>query len=41
MVVVGGGPAGLAVARAFRDHGGTAPVVLLCAESLPPIAALR
>jgi 3-phenylpropionate/trans-cinnamate dioxygenase ferredoxin reductase subunit len=36
VVIVGGGPAGLAVARAFRDHGGTRPVVLLCAEARPP-----
>jgi NADPH-dependent 2,4-dienoyl-CoA reductase/sulfur reductase-like enzyme len=32
VVIVGGGPAGLETARAYRDAGGPAEVVLLCAE---------
>ena len=36
VVVVGGGPAGLSVARAFREAGGSARIVMLCAESRPP-----
>ncbi|MEP6953323.1 MAG: FAD-dependent oxidoreductase [Solirubrobacteraceae bacterium] len=32
VVIVGGGPAGLATARAYRAAGGDAEVVLLCAE---------
>ncbi len=32
VVVVGGGPAGLATARAFRDAGGTAPVTIVATE---------
>ncbi|HET7478965.1 MAG TPA: FAD-dependent oxidoreductase [Rubrobacteraceae bacterium] len=36
LVIVGGGPAGLATARAYRESGGQAEVVLLAAESHPP-----
>jgi len=32
IVIAGGGPAGLATARAYRAAGGDADVVLLCAE---------
>lgn len=36
LVVVGGGPAGLSTARAYREAGGRATVTLLCAEEHPP-----
>ncbi|WP_217921788.1 NAD(P)/FAD-dependent oxidoreductase [Miltoncostaea oceani] len=36
VVIVGGGPAGLAGARGYRAAGGTAPVVLLTADDRPP-----
>ena len=36
LVVVGGGPAGLATARAYRDAGGLARVTILSAEPYPP-----
>jgi len=35
-VIVGGGPAGLATARAYRETGGEARVSLLTAEPYPP-----
>ena len=36
LVVVGGGPAALEAARAFREAGGRGPVTLLSAEDHPP-----
>jgi 3-phenylpropionate/trans-cinnamate dioxygenase ferredoxin reductase subunit len=36
IVIVGAGPAGLATARAYREHGGTAEVTLLGEEALIP-----
>jgi len=36
LVVVGGGPAGLSTARAYRDAGGRAALTLLSAEEHPP-----
>lgn len=36
VVVVGGGPAGLSAARAYRDSGGTGHITLLAAEQHPP-----
>ena len=36
LVIVGGGPAGLATARAYRDAGGLARVVILSTEPYPP-----
>jgi NADPH-dependent 2,4-dienoyl-CoA reductase/sulfur reductase-like enzyme len=36
IVIVGGGPAGLSVARGYRDAGGRAPVVILAAEPHAP-----
>ena len=36
IVVIGGGPAGLAVVRAYREAGGDAELTLLCGESEPP-----
>ena len=36
LVIVGGGPAGLATARAYRDAGGLARVVVLTTEPYPP-----
>ena len=36
IVIVGGGPAGLAAARAYREHGGELPVTILAAESHAP-----
>jgi 3-phenylpropionate/trans-cinnamate dioxygenase ferredoxin reductase subunit len=36
VVIVGAGPAGLATARAFRDHGGTAEVTLIGEELMLP-----
>ena len=36
VVIVGGGPAGLATARAFRDAGGDGPVTILTTEDHPP-----
>jgi 3-phenylpropionate/trans-cinnamate dioxygenase ferredoxin reductase subunit len=36
VVIVGAGPAGLATARAYREHGGRGEVTLLGEESLPP-----
>ena len=38
LIVIGGGPAGLASARAFRHHNAETPIVLLCAEPHPPYA---
>ena len=36
LVVIGGGPAGLAAARGFRDAGGRGPVVMLAREARAP-----
>jgi len=36
LVIVGGGPAGLATARAYRDAGGLARVTILSTEPYPP-----
>jgi 3-phenylpropionate/trans-cinnamate dioxygenase ferredoxin reductase component len=36
LVIVGGGPAGLATARAYRDAGGLGHVVILTTEPYPP-----
>jgi 3-phenylpropionate/trans-cinnamate dioxygenase ferredoxin reductase subunit len=36
LVIVGGGPGGLATARAYRKAGGRAKVTMLAAESYPP-----
>nr|MDQ3317688.1 FAD-dependent oxidoreductase [Actinomycetota bacterium] len=36
LVVVGGGPAGLATARAYRNAGGLARVTILSTEPYPP-----
>ncbi len=36
VVIVGGGPAGLATARAFRDAGGGGPVTIVAAEPHAP-----
>jgi NAD(P)H-nitrite reductase large subunit len=36
IVIVGAGPAGLATARAHREHGGTGEVTLLGKETLIP-----
>lgn len=38
VLIVGGGPAGLAVAQAYRDAGGTRPVVLVAGEGRLPYA---
>jgi flavin-dependent dehydrogenase len=32
IVIVGAGPAGLAAARAYREHGGAAEITLLAHE---------
>jgi 3-phenylpropionate/trans-cinnamate dioxygenase ferredoxin reductase subunit len=36
LLVVGGGPAGLAAVRAYRDAGGMAPIVLATDDDRPP-----
>jgi NADPH-dependent 2,4-dienoyl-CoA reductase/sulfur reductase-like enzyme len=36
IVIVGGGPAGLATARSYREAGGEAEVTLVCEEPRPP-----
>ncbi len=36
IVIVGGGPAGLAAARAYREHGGALAVTILAAEERAP-----
>ena len=36
VVIVGGGPAGLATARAYRQAGGSGPVTILTTEPYPP-----
>lgn len=36
LVIVGGGPAGLSAARAYREAGGRAAVTLLAGETFPP-----
>jgi len=36
VVIVGGGPAGLSAARAYRENGGTGHITLLAAEQHPP-----
>src|ERR1700759_3907386 len=36
LLVVGGGPAGLSAARAFRDAGGDGPVAIVADESRMP-----
>ncbi|WP_181783100.1 NAD(P)/FAD-dependent oxidoreductase, partial [Pseudonocardia pini] len=38
LLVVGGGPAALAAATAYRDHGGAGAVVLVSADDAPPYA---
>ena len=41
LVVIGGGPAGLAAARGYRDGGGRGEVVILAREPHPPIDVRR
>ncbi|GAB3914333.1 hypothetical protein GCM10027613_07620 [Microlunatus endophyticus] len=36
LLIVGGGPAGLACARGYRDAGGSAPVLMISADQYPP-----
>jgi NADPH-dependent 2,4-dienoyl-CoA reductase/sulfur reductase-like enzyme len=36
LVIVGGGPAGLATARAYRQNGGQARVTILTSEPYAP-----
>lgn len=36
IVIIGGGPAGLSTAQAFRESGGRGEVTILAAESYPP-----
>lgn len=36
LVIVGGGPAGLSTARAYREAGGDGSVIILASESSPP-----
>lgn len=36
VVVIGGGPAGLSAARAYRESGGTGHITILAAEQHPP-----
>lgn len=36
LVVIGSGPAGVAAATSYRDHGGEGPIVLLTADGDPP-----
>jgi 3-phenylpropionate/trans-cinnamate dioxygenase ferredoxin reductase component len=36
LVIIGGGPGGLSTARAYREAGGRASVILLSAEPYPP-----
>jgi NADPH-dependent 2,4-dienoyl-CoA reductase/sulfur reductase-like enzyme len=36
LVIVGGGPAGLATARGYREAGGAGPVLMLTADDRPP-----
>jgi 3-phenylpropionate/trans-cinnamate dioxygenase ferredoxin reductase component len=36
IVVIGGGPAGMAVARAYRNAGGDAELTLVCKENEAP-----
>ena len=36
IVIIGGGPGGLAAARAYRESGGRASVTILTAEDFPP-----
>ncbi len=36
LVIVGGGPAGLSAARAYRNNGGRGEVTILSAEEFPP-----
>lgn len=36
IVIVGGGPAGLATARSYREHGGQGALTLVCGEPLLP-----
>lgn len=38
LVIVGSGPAGLAAARAYREHGGVGPVTMITADVHPPYA---
>ena len=35
LVVIGGGPGGLAVAQSFREHDATSPVLLISADPDP------
>lgn len=35
-MIIGGGPAGLSVAKAYRDHGGSGEVVILSADTALP-----
>ena len=36
VVIVGGGPAGLSAARAYREAGGCGSVIILTAENFAP-----
>jgi NADPH-dependent 2,4-dienoyl-CoA reductase/sulfur reductase-like enzyme len=38
LTIVGSGPAGLAAARAYREHGGDRPVTMITADGHPPYA---
>jgi 3-phenylpropionate/trans-cinnamate dioxygenase ferredoxin reductase subunit len=36
LLVIGGGPAGLAAARGYRDQGGAGAVLVVSADTAPP-----